>query len=341
MDHAPADHPNLPAPRIGVLLINLGTPEGTDTGSVRRYLREFLSDRRVIEANPLLWQLILNAVILPFRPRRSAEAYAQIWNVARDESPLKTITRAQSDALAAAIGGDHPEVVVDWAMRYGSPSTASRIEALHAAGCQRILLFALYPQYSAATTATAYDKAFDQLKTMRWQPAVRTAPAYHDDPGYVSALAASVTLHLATLDWQPDTILASFHGLPKIYCDQGDPYRCHCAKTARLLRQTLGLDEARLQLTYQSRFGPREWLQPYTDVTLAALPAAGITKVAVITPGFAADCVETLEEIGIRGRETFLAAGGTHFTAIPCLNASLPHIDALAALVRRELAGWI
>jgi protoporphyrin/coproporphyrin ferrochelatase len=338
MDHAPANDPTRPS--VGVLLINLGTPEAADTRAVRRYLREFLSDRRVVEANPLLWRLLLNTVILPFRPKRSAHAYAQVWNRDRSESPLKTFTRAQAEALAAALA-DAPSVTVDWAMRYGNPSVESRIAALQARGCDRILLFALYPQYSATTTATAYDQAFRALQAMRRQPAVRTAPAYPGDPGYIAALAASVTLHLSTLDWQPDLVLASFHGLPKAYCEKGDPYRDQCETTISLLRRLLGRDEAALRMTFQSRFGALEWLQPYTDATLAALPAEGMRKVAVLTPGFAADCVETLEEIAIRGRETFLAAGGTHFTAIPCLNASSPHIAALAAMIRRELAGWI
>lgn len=341
MNHLPAGHPVVVPPRIGVLLINLGTPDATDTASVRRYLREFLSDGRVIEVNPVLWQVILNAFILPFRPKRSAHAYQQIWNRERNESPLKTITRAQAEALAGTLAAAHPEITVDWAMRYGNPSIASRIEQLKSLGCTRILLFALYPQYSAATTATAYDKAFDALKTMRWQPAIRTAPAYHDEPGYIGALAASVETHLASLDWQPDSILASFHGLPKDYLEKGDPYHCHCAKTARLLREKLGLDEAGLRLTFQSRFGPREWLQPYTDVTLAEMAKQGIRKVAVVTPGFAADCVETLEEIAIRAEETFLEAGGTHFTAIPCLNDSEAHIGVLSELAKRELSGWI
>lgn len=325
--------------RVGVLLLNLGTPDGTDTASVRRYLREFLGDRRVVEANPVLWQVLLNTVILPFRPRRSAEAYREIWNRERDESPLRTFTRAQAEALAEAFAGE-PAVIVDWAMRYGNPSTGSRLEALKAQGCDRILLFALYPQYSATTTATAYDQGFRALQAMRFQPAVRTAPAYAGDPGYIGALATSVREHLSTLDWQPDLLLASFHGLPRVYCDKGDPYREQCEETTRQLQQAMGLDDTGLRMAFQSRFGKLEWLKPYADEVLAALPGSGVRKLAVLTPGFASDCVETLEEIAIRGRETFLEAGGTHFTAIPCLNASPPHIAALAALVRRELAGW-
>ncbi|MEZ5670606.1 MAG: ferrochelatase [Alphaproteobacteria bacterium] len=341
MSPLPPDHPPVATPRIGVLLVNLSTPDATDVPAVRRYLREFLSDRRVIEVNPLVWKAILNLFILPFRPKKSAEAYRQIWDGTRNESPLRTFTRAQAEALDALFGADLPSVKVEWAMRYGNPSIASRIDVLFAQGCTRILLFPLYPQYSAATTATVCDKAFDALKAMRWQPALRTAPPYHDDPGYIAALAAGLRTHLATLDWQPEVILASFHGLPKDYFEKGDPYHCHCAKTARLLREAMGLDDRALQTTFQSRFGPREWLQPYTDVTLAELARAGVRRVAVITPGFAADCVETLEEIAIRGRETFTEAGGTHYAAVPCLNADDAHVAALAGLIRRELGGWI
>lgn len=341
MDHAPADHPRLPPAKVGVLMINLGTPDAPDTASVRRYLREFLSDRRVIEVNPVLWQLILNAFILPFRPKRSAAAYAQIWDRERNESPLRTHTRAMAEGVASRLEAAHPGVVVDWAMRYGNPSIASRLAALADRGCTRILLFALYPQYSATTTATAYDKAFDTLCSMRWQPAIRTAPPYHDDTEYIAALAASVDTHIAGLDWTPDGIVASFHGLPQDYLEKGDPYHCHCAKTARLLRERLGLDDQRLLLTFQSRFGPRQWLQPYTEETLAALPGRGARAVAVVTPGFAADCVETLEEIAIRARETFLAAGGERFTLVPCLNAAEPHLALLSGLMENELAGWL
>ncbi len=329
-----------PDDTIGVLLINLGTPDAADTAAVRRYLRQFLGDRRVVETNPLLWRVLLNTVILPFRPRRSLEAYRQVWNRERNESPLRTHTRALAEALADTLA-DTPAVIVDWAMRYGNPAIADRLQALEAQGCGRILLFALYPQYSATTTATAYDDAFRALMAMRRQPAVRTAPAYPDDPGYIAALAASVRHHLAALDWQPEVIIASYHGLPKAYCDRGDPYRTQCETTTRLLRQVLGLDDAALRMTFQSRFGALEWLQPYTAETLAELPRTGIRRVAVLTPGFAADCVETLEEIAIRGRETFLSAGGTHFSTVPCLNDDPAHIGALAALVRRELAGWI
>ncbi len=338
--HAPAGHPPIPERKVGVLIINLGTPDATDYKSMRRYLSEFLSDRRVVEVNPVLWQLILQGPILTFRPKKSAEAYRKVWNAERDESPLRTITRAQSEKLAAALA-DRPAVMVDWAMRYGTPSIADKLGAMQQAGCDRIALIALYPQYSAATTATAYDKAFEALKSMRWQPAVRTAPPYHDDPAYIAALANSLTAHLATLDWQPDVVLASYHGLPKDYFDKGDPYHCHCAKTTRLLNEHLGWPEGRLRMTFQSRFGPREWLQPYTDKTLEALPGEGAKKVAVIMPGFAADCVETLEEIAIEAAETFKAAGGTHFSAVPCLNDSDGGVALLKHLALRDLAGWV
>jgi protoporphyrin/coproporphyrin ferrochelatase len=338
-----AGHPPVVAPRIGVLLLNLGTPDATDYWSMRRYLKEFLSDERVIDVNPLLWKPLLNLVILTTRPSRSGKAYEAIWNRERDESPLRTITRDQSAKLAAALAQVLPgsDLVIDWAMRYGNPSTDVVLERMIAAGCRRILLFALYPQYAAATTATAYDQAFRALMAQRWQPAIRTAPPYHDEPRYIEALAASIEAHLATLPWQPEVVLASFHGLPKRYLLLGDPYHCHCAKTARLLRERLGWSEERLRLTFQSRFGREEWLKPYTDETVLSLAQDGVRKLAIVTPGFAADCVETLEEIDIGVRESFLEHGGEHFTHVPCLNAGGDHIALLAGLVTRELAGWL
>jgi len=339
--HRPDNHPAVSTGRIGVLLVNLGTPDGTDTPSVRRYLREFLSDRRVIEANPLLWSVVLNFVILPFRAPKSGHAYRTVWDTGRDESPLRTVTRAQATALAERFAEGDETVVIDWAMRYGSPAIDDRIEALKAQGCDRILLFALYPQYSASTTATAYDAAFRGLMRMRWQPAVRTAPAYYEDPAYIAALADSVRRHIAEVGWSPEVILASFHGIPQSYFEAGDPYHCQCQKTGRLLREALGLDDRQLRVTFQSRFGPREWLQPYTDKTLEALPDENVRDVMVITPGFAADCLETLEEIAIAGKQQFLDAGGERFSAIPCLNANDTHIGMLAQLVRRELGGWL
>ena len=335
----PADHPSVEPERLGVLLLNLGTPDATDYWSMRRYLKEFLSDERVIDVNPLLWKPLLNVVILTTRPSRSGKAYESIWNREKDESPLRTITRDQCEKLATALTGE--DLLVDWAMRYGNPSTAVVLERMIAAGCRRILLFALYPQYAAATTATAYDQAFRALMEQRWQPAIRTAPPYHDHPLYIEALAASIERHLAGLSWQPEVMLASFHGLPERYLRLGDPYHCHCAKTARLLRERLGWSEERLRLTFQSRFGREEWLKPYTDETVLALAQQGVKNLAIVTPGFAADCVETLEEINIAARESFLEHGGENFTFVPCLNDESDHIALLADLVRRELAGWI
>ncbi|MGE3627348.1 MAG: ferrochelatase, partial [Hyphomicrobiales bacterium] len=307
--------------------------------SMRRYLKEFLSDRRVIEENPVLWWFILNGPILTKRPFSSGEAYRLIWNTEKDESLLRTITRAQAEKLAKAFKGDK-RVVVDWGMRYGNPSTQSRIEALKAQGCDRILLFALYPQYAAATTATAYDKAFDALKQMRWQPAIRTVPAYHDEPVYIDALATSLKQALKTLEWKPEVILASYHGLPKSYFEKGDPYHCHCQKTTRLLREKLKWSDDFLRATFQSRFGKAEWLQPYTDKTVEALAKEGVKNLAVITPGFAADCVETLEEIAGQNAEIFHEHGGKNFAAIPCLNDTPAGMKVIETIVRRELMGW-
>jgi protoporphyrin/coproporphyrin ferrochelatase len=278
-------------------------------------------------------------MVLSKRPFSSGEAYREIWNKELDESPLRTITRSQSDQLSAMLAKD-PRVVADWAMRYGNPSIKSRLEALQKAGCDRILLFPLYPQYCAATTATACDKAFDALKTMRWQPAIRVVPPYYDDPAYIEALAASTRERLAALDFEPDILLASFHGLPKEYFEKGDPYYCHCAKTARLLREALGWPEERIILTFQSRFGSAEWLQPYTAETVKELARKGVKRLAVITPGFAADCIETLEEMGIRAAETFREHGGEKFAALPCLNDTPASMAALFSIVKRELSGW-
>jgi ferrochelatase len=341
--HGPGDHPPIEPQRIGVLLLNLGTPDATDYWSMRRYLRQFLSDRRVIDVNPLLWQPLLNLVILSTRPQRSGRAYAAIWNRERNESPLRTITRSQSEKLTAALAKAFPgqEPMVDWAMRYGSPATDTVIKKLVAARCTRILLFALYPQYAAATTATAYDEAFRALMLERWQPAIRTAPPYHDDPGYIAALAGAIETHLAGLAWRPEVVLASFHGLPKRYLDLGDPYHCQCAKTARLLRARLGWKNEGLRMTFQSRFGREEWLKPYTDETVRSLAGQGVRNLAIVAPGFAADCLETLEELAMGARESFLEHGGENFTYIPCLNDGDEHIQLLAGLITRELAGWI
>ncbi len=337
----PEGHPEVLYGRVGVLVINLGTPDGTDYWSMRRYLKEFLSDRRVIETNRLLWWPLLNGIILTTRPSKSGEAYASIWNKELDESPLRTITRSQSEKVAEAIGARFPNVIVDWAMRYGQPSIADRLQALKDQGCDRILLFALYPQYSAATSATVFDKAFDALKQMRWQPAIRTNPPYHDDPAYIDAVAQSLKASVAQLDWEPEVVIASYHGLPKEYFDKGDPYHCHCHKTTRLLREALGWDENRLKLTFQSRFGKAEWLQPYTDKTVEALAQSGVRNLAIITPGFASDCVETLEEIAMEVGEIFHENGGENFAAIPCLNDSDASIAMLDTLLTRELQGWV
>ena len=328
----PADHPPVAERRVGVLLVNLGTPDAPDAGAVRRYLAEFLSDPRVIEIPPLLWKPILHGIILRTRPKKSAHAYSQVWTQAG--SPLAAITRAQAVALAGSWGEG---VIVDHAMRYGRPAIGDRIAALAEAGCDRILLAPLYPQYCAATTATANDVAFAALAGMRRQPALRTLPSYHDDPAYIAALKASVEESLARLDFAPDTIVASFHGMPQRTLALGDPYHCHCQKTARLLGEALGRE---LTIAFQSRFGRARWLEPSTEATLARLGAEG-RKVALVAPGFSADCLETLEEIEIRGRETFRAAGGSDFAYLPCLNATDPGVAMLRTIIGRELAGWL
>lgn len=336
----PADHPPVAFGRIGVLLVNLGTPEATDYRSMRRYLKEFLSDRRVIEVPRLVWWPLLNLVILSTRPQRSGRAYDAVWNRERDESPLKTITRSQSERLTERLAAV-PGLTVDWAMRYGRPAIAARLDALQREGCERILVVPLYPQYAAATTATVNDAAFDALKAMRWQPAVRTAPQYCDDPVYIDALARSLEAHLATLDFEPELVLTSYHGLPEDYLLKGDPYHCQCHKTTRLLRERLGWPAERMRVTFQSRFGRAEWLKPYTDETVTALARSGVKRLAVMMPGFAADCLETLEEIGTENAGYFMAAGGERFSAVPCLNDGENGMRVIETLVRRELMGWI
>jgi len=329
----PPQHPAIPSPKIGVLLTNLGTPDAAEAGAVRRYLAEFLSDRRVVEIPRVAWLPILHGIILRTRPKKSAHAYSLVWT--EEGSPLAAITRRQALALKEVFG---PGVIVDYAMRYGRPAIGDRLAALKAAGCERILVAPLYPQYCAATTATANDAAFAALATMRRQPALRTLPPYYDDPAYIAALAASVRASVAALDFVPDAIMASFHGMPQRTLELGDPYHCHCRKTARLLSEALGQE---LVVAFQSRFGKAKWLEPATDVTLAALPGRGVKRIAVVTPGFAADCIETLEEIAIRGRDTFLSAGGTDFACLPCLNDGAPGIAMLETLVARELEGWV
>ena len=329
----PPNHPAIPAPKIGVLLMNLGTPDAPDAKSVKRYLGEFLSDRRVVEIPQIAWQPILRGIILNTRPKKSAHAYSLVWS--EDGSPLAAITKAQSNGLQGAFG---PEVMVDWAMRYGNPSIPDRIAAMKAAGCERILLAPLYPQYCAATTATANDKAFAYLAQQRWQPAIRTLPPYYDDPGYIDALKQSIETGLAGLDFTPDVLVASFHGMPKRTLELGDPYHCHCQKTARLLGEAMGRE---VVIAFQSRFGPAKWLQPATDATLEALPGQGKKKVAIVAPGFSADCLETLEELAIRGKESFIAAGGTDFAYLPCLNATDEGLSMLRRMIARELQGWL
>ena len=326
--------------RVGVLLVNLGTPDACDAKGVRVYLKEFLSDPRVIEDQGLRWKVILNGIILRIRPGRKARDYQKIWNVEKNESPLKTITRAQAEKLAAEIA-DHAHVAVDWAMRYGNPSIRSRIDALAAQGCSRLLVVPLYPQYSAATSATVCDEVFRVLADMRAQPILRVSPPYYDDPDYIEALAVSINAHLATLPWQPELIVASFHGMPQKYVDAGDPYREHCVASTVALRKRLGMDASKLMLTFQSRFGFDAWLQPYTDKTIEELAKKGVKRIAVVTPGFAADCLETLEEIAQENAEIFKHNGGEQFSLIPCLNNSEPGMDVIRQLVLRELQGWI
>jgi ferrochelatase len=326
--------------KIGVLLVNLGTPEGTSYWPMRAYLKEFLSDTRVIDTPRWKWWPILNLIILSVRPQKKGKDYDTIWNKARDEGPLKTFTRSQAEKLQKRLE-DLDGVIVDWAMRYGHPSIASRIDALAAQGCGRLVVVPMYPQYAAATTATVGDKVFDKLKTMRWQPALRIAAPWHDDPVYIKALASSMKAHLKTLSWKPEVILASFHGIPQRYFDLGDPYYCHCAKTTRLLREEMRLGDDKLRMTFQSLFGPEEWIKPYTDKTVEALARGGVKNLAVITPGFTSDCLETIEEIGIENADIFRHNGGVNFAAIPCLNDSEPGMDVIEAVTRRELMGWV
>ncbi|RFD18441.1 ferrochelatase [Komagataeibacter melaceti] len=325
--------------RTGVLLSNLGTPEGTGYGAVRRYLAEFLSDRRIIEASPLIWKPILYGPVLTFRPRKSGAAYQRIWHHDHDESPLRTYTRDQATQLAQRLAVD--DVPVAWGMRYGTPSIRQALHELVEQGCDRILLAPLYPQYSATTTATANDQAFRALMRMRNQPAIRTLPPFADHPAYISALARSIDTHLRTLDFTPQMIVASFHGLPKVYVEKGDSYAAECERTIAALRHAMGYDAAMMPLTFQSRFGPAKWLEPYTAPFIESLPARGITRIAVITPGFISDCIETLDEIGNEARAGFVHAGGKELALVPCLNNSPDCIDLLENLVRAELGGWL
>ncbi|KAB2915773.1 MAG: ferrochelatase [Hyphomicrobiaceae bacterium] len=335
----PPGHPAARSGRIGVLLLNLGTPDGTGYWPMRRYLKEFLSDRRVVEEPRWKWWPILNLIILTVRPGKRGRDYDKIWNRERNEGPLKTITRSQAEKLAAVLGGARIEV--DWAMRYANPTTTERIVSLQARGCDRLLLVPLYPQYAAATTATACDQAFRALMQMRWQPAVRVAPPYYDDPVYVEAVASSMRAHLATLGFEPEALIASFHGMPQKYLELGDPYHCQCQKTSRLVREALGWPADRWHTTFQSRFGTAPWLQPYTIDTVERLAKSGVKRLAVVAPGFSADCLETLEELDMENRAVFEAHGGERFAYIPCLNDSAPGLRVIEAVVRRELMGWV
>ena len=334
----PADHPAIAAAKVGVLIVNLGTPDAPTPAAVKRYLREFLSDRRVVEIPPLVWQPILRGIILNTRPRKSAHAYGQIWT--EDGSPLAVHTRDVAQALVQRFAGEN--VRVDWAMRYGNPSIASRIAAMKAAGCERILFAPLYPQYSGATTASANDALFAALGKMRWQPAIRTLPPYHDDPAYIGALAESARAHLGAMDNRPDALLLTFHGMPERTLHLGDPYHCHCVKTARLLADALKNDfTGTIEISFQSRFGRAKWLEPSTEDMLAGMARRGVRSVAVMAPGFSADCLETLEEIMLRGREIFLRNSGENFAYLPCLNAGDRAITLYEGLIRRECSGWV
>ena len=327
--------------RIGVLLVNLGTPNSTGYWAMRRYLKEFLSDRRVIEENRLKWWLVLNLIILTVRPGRKGRDYDKIWNRERNESPLKTITRSQSDKLEEIMEKLDRRVRVDWAMRYGNPSISSRLEALAAQDCGRILIVPLYPQYAAATTATVCDEAFRSLSAMRFQPTLRVAAPYYAEPVYIDALASSLNATVAKLSFRPEVIVASYHGMPEDYVDKGDPYFRHCSETTTLLRKKLKLDDERLIMTFQSRFGTAEWIKPYTDATVKSLAERGVKNLAVITPGFSSDCLETLEEIAMENAEIFRHAGGENFAAIPCLNDSPAGMAVIRDIVTRELRGWL
>jgi len=326
---------------IGVLLVNLGTPDAAEPAAVRRYLKEFLTDPRVIENNSLLWKFVLNGIILPLRSRRKARDYQKIWNHDKDESPLKTVTRSQAEKLAGILEPLGKHVVVDWAMRYANPSIASRLEALIAGGCDRILLMPLYPQYAAPTTATVCDEVFRYLMTLRRQPALRILPAYYDDPYYIEVLASSLKAELKALPFAPDVIVASYHGMPQEYVQKGDPYESQCVTTTQLLRAQLGYDEKKLMLTYQSRFGRARWLQPYTIKTVKALAKKGVKNLVMIMPGFSADCLETLEEIAVENARVFKRNGGKNFAVIPCLNDSEAGMLMIWQLAMRELKGWV
>ena len=327
------DHQKINFGKIGILLINLGTPDSTSWWDIRKYLKEFLSDRRVIEVNPFLWQIILNLFILTFRPSKTAKAYKEIWMKDVNKSPLRFYTEKQTEKLNKKINKD--SLIIDFAMRYGSPSIKDKIESLQKKGCEKIIIFPLYPQYASPTTATVCDEVYRVLMKKRWQPAVQIIPHYESEPLYISALVSSINKKISSIDWTPDLIVASYHGIPKKYFEKGDPYHCYCQKTTRLISEKF--NQTKIITTFQSRFGPEEWLQPYTDKTLEKLPKEGIKKVLVISPGFASDCVETLEEISIQGRNIFEKAGGEKFGFIPCLNDNDDHIALLKNLIEKNL----
>ena len=327
------DHPEVKFGKTGVLLINLGTPDSTNWWDIRKYLKEFLSDKRVIEVNPILWQIILNLFILNFRPSKTAHAYKKIWRKESNESPLLYFTRSQAEKLNKKIGNE--KIIVDFAMRYGNPSIKSRLNILKDAGCENIIILPLYPQYAAATTATVCDEVYRSLMSMRWQPSLQVIPHYESEPIYIDALIKSVKEKLGSINWIPDLIISSYHGIPKKYFDKGDPYHCYCHKTTRLMKENF--NEIDFQTTFQSRFGPQEWLTPYTDKTLESLPGKGVKNLLVICPGFASDCVETLEEIDIQGRESFMNNGGENFDLIPCLNDNSDHINLFEKLVKKYI----
>jgi protoporphyrin/coproporphyrin ferrochelatase len=327
------NHPDIKFGKTGVLLINLGTPDSTNWWDIRKYLKEFLSDRRVIEVNPLLWQIILNLFILTFRPSKTAHAYKKIWRKESNESPLLYFTRNQAHKLKAAIANE--KITVEFAMRYGNPGIKSRLDMLKEKGCEKIIILPLYPQYASATTATVCDEVYRSLMKMRWQPSLQIIPHYESEPIYIQALINSIEKKIQEINWKPDLIISSYHGIPKSYFDKGDPYHCYCHKTTRLMKQKFNRIE--IQTTFQSRFGPQEWLTPYTDKTLESLPIKGIKNLLVICPGFASDCVETLEEINIQGREIFLKNGGKNFDLIPCLNDNSDHINLFSTLVKSHL----
>jgi ferrochelatase len=342
LSHAPADHPKVKSARIGVLLANLGTPDGYDYWSMRRYLNEFLSDKRVVDIPDWKWQPILQAIILTLRPSKSGANYKSIWNHDLNESPLLTITKQQTAAIRENLTAQYGDrVMVDFCMRYGNPSTPSKVRAMVEAGCEKILFFPIYPHYAGATSATANDAFFKALGREKRQPAVRTVAEYFDHPQYIAALAQSVTTAYAKLDHRPDVLVTSYHGMPQRYLREGDPYHCQCMKTTRLLREALGWEKGAIDVSFQSVFGPEVWLKPYTVEHVAALAKAGKKRIAVMAPAFSADCIETLEEIQGEIREAFLHAGGESFTYIPCLNAEPDHITALTAVIRENLGGWI